>query len=58
MIVEADGGPLGVVVAGANVHDTKLLEETIESMVVPRPEPTAKNPQHLCGAKNNTYAGV
>ena len=48
MIVEADGGPLGVVVAGANVHDTKLLGATIEAIVVPRPEPTAKNPQHLC----------
>ena len=48
MIVEADGGPLGVVVAGANVHDTKLLEKTIESIVVDRPEPTAKSRQHLC----------
>ena len=36
MIVEADGGPLGVVVAGANVHDTKLLRATIDSMVVER----------------------
>lgn len=48
MIVEVDGGPLGVVVAGANVHDTKLLEKTIEAIVVERPEPTAKSPQHLC----------
>ena len=48
MIVEADGGPLGVVVAGANVHDTKLLEQTIEAIVVARPEPTAKSPQNLC----------
>jgi putative transposase len=46
--VEADGGPLGVVVAGANVHDTKLLKATIESIVVERPEPTEKSPQHLC----------
>jgi putative transposase len=48
VIVEADGGPLGVVLAGANVHDTKLLKETIESIVVERPEPTKKSPQHLC----------
>lgn len=48
MIVETDGGPLGVVVAGANVHDTKLLEQTIDAIVVDRPEPTAKSPQHLC----------
>ena len=48
MIVEADGGPLGVVVAGANVHDCKLLEQTIESIVVERPQPTESQPQHLC----------
>jgi putative transposase len=48
LIVEADGGPLGVVVAGANVHDTKLLKETIESIVAERPEPTEQSPQHLC----------
>lgn len=57
MIVEADGGPLGVVVAGANVHDTKLLKKTIESIVVQRPQPTKKSPQHLCldkGYDNST----
>lgn len=48
MIVEADGGPLGIVLAGANVHDTKLLQQTIESIVVKRPEPTPQTPQHLC----------
>src|SRR5947208_16969689 len=48
VIVEADGGPLGVVVAGANVHDTKLLEQTIDAIVVERPKPTKKSPQHLC----------
>lgn len=47
MIVEADGGPLGVVVAGANVHDTKLLRATIDSMVVERPDPRAHK-QRLC----------
>ncbi len=47
MIVEGDGGPLGVVVAGANVHDTKLLEATIEAIVVDRPDPD-EGEQHLC----------
>ena len=47
MIVDADGGPLGVVVAGANVHDTKLLEQTIDAMIVERPDP-ARHEQHLC----------
>lgn len=35
-------------VAGANVHDTKLLEATLESVVFERPVPTDQNPQHLC----------
>lgn len=34
--------------AGANVHDTKLLEKTLSSIVVARPEPTEERPQHLC----------
>lgn len=48
MIVEEDGGPLGVVIDGANVHDTKLLEATLEAIVVERPEPTPRSPQNLC----------
>lgn len=47
MIVDGDGGPPGVVVAGANVHDTKLLQATIEAIVVQRPDPEL-NEQHLC----------
>jgi len=39
---------MGVVIAGANVHDTKLLEKTIDAIVVERPEPSKKSPQHLC----------
>ncbi len=48
LLVEADGGPLAVVIAGANVHDTKLLAQTLEAVVVARPQPTAAQPQHLC----------
>jgi putative transposase len=48
LLVEADGGPLAVVVAGANVHDTKLLRATLEAVVVERPQPTEEKPQHLC----------
>ncbi len=46
-MVEADGGPLGVVIAGANVPDAQLLSATIEAIAVPRPEPTFGEPQHL-----------
>ena len=48
LVVEADGGPLGVVIAGANVHDAKLLKRTLQAIVVPRPRPTPRKKQHLC----------
>lgn len=48
ILVEADGGPLSAIVAGANVPDFKLLEETLNAIVVERPAPTQKAPQHLC----------
>lgn len=49
LLVEADGGPLAVVIAGANVPDFKLLEATLDAIVVvERPEPTEEAPQHLC----------
>jgi putative transposase len=37
-----------VVLAGANVRDDKLLEATLEAVVVERPRPTEEAPQHLC----------
>lgn len=46
--MEGGGGPLGIVIAPANVHDTKLLAETLDSVVVERPPPTDEQPQHLC----------
>ena len=39
---------MGAVIAGANVHDAKLLRATIEAIVVKRPRPTAHRRQHLC----------
>lgn len=35
-------------VAGANVHDTKLLEATIEAIVVERPDVSDGSEQNLC----------
>ena len=48
ILTDRQGGPLSIVVAGANVHDTKLLEKTIESIIVQRPIPTIEKPQNLC----------
>ena len=48
VLVDGDGGPLGVVLAAANVNDHLLLRETIEAIVIERPAPTPEAPQHLC----------
>jgi len=49
LLVEADGGPLAVVVAGANVPDAYLLAATIEAVVLERPPAEAGwSAQHLC----------
>ena len=37
---------MSIVVAGANRHDVKLLEATLDQIVVPRPDPSRQ--QHLC----------
>lgn len=37
-----------MVVAGANIPDFKLLEATLEAIVIERPEPSEAAPQHLC----------
>ena len=48
LLVEAAGGPLAVVISGANTHDAKLLSATLEAVIVERPQPTEERPQHLC----------
>lgn len=47
LLVEQRGGPLGLVVEAANVNDHMLLSETIEAVVIERPDPEAVT-QHLC----------
>jgi putative transposase len=61
LIVEADGGPLGVTVGGANVPDAQLLADTIEAMVLERPPVEDGYEQHLCldkGYDNDTGWGA
>ena len=45
LLVDGEGGPLSIVVAGANVHDAKLLEATLDAIVAERPQPTEEEPQ-------------
>jgi len=61
LLVEADGGPLAVTIAGANVPDARLLDETIRAIVLERPAPEPDWPQHLCldkGYDNDTGWGA
>jgi transposase len=48
LLVDGRGVPLSLVVSGANVHDVKLLESTLDGIVVERPEADPGKPQHLC----------
>lgn len=47
LLVEREGGPLAIVIAGANINDHLLLAATLDAIVVERPKPTAERPQNL-----------
>ena len=51
LLVDGEGGPLSIVVAGANVHDAKLLEATLDAIVVERPR---RNPNTCVWTKGMT----
>jgi putative transposase len=48
VLTDQHGMPIGLAVAGANVHDQKLVEATLQSIPVRRPRPTRRKKQHLC----------
>ncbi len=48
VLTDEKGLPLAVVLSGANTHDVKLLEETLDHIVIFRPEPDEDHPQNLC----------
>jgi len=58
LLCDGSGIPLGACVEGANRHDMKLVEETLESILAPRPEPTEEEPQNLCLDKGYDYDEV
>ena len=47
MLTEADGGPVAVVITGANVHDSLLLQDALEAVIVEPPDPR-EHEQNLC----------
>ena len=48
VLTDEKGLPLSVVLSGANTHDIKLLEETLDKIVVSRPAVCELHPQNLC----------
>jgi transposase len=55
VLTDASGLPLSLVIEGAHRHDLKLARETLERLVIPRPDPTPEQPQHLCLDKGYDY---
>lgn len=59
ILTDQRGTPISAVISGANVHDMKVLEETLDSIVVKRPCPTIfYHPQHLCLDKGYDYPEI
>ncbi len=48
VLTDENGLPLAVVLSGANTHDVKLLGDTLDSLVIVRPEASEEKPQNLC----------
>jgi putative transposase len=47
ILTDGDGIPLAIAVSGANVHDIKLLNPTLDSLMLEKPN----GDHHLCGDK-------
>jgi putative transposase len=58
LLSEGHGVPIGLMIAGANRHDMKLVRPTIESIIVEHPEPTQEQPQGMCLDKGYDYQEV
>lgn len=50
--------PVGLAIAGANRHDMQRVTQTLASLPVPRPKPTADAPQGMCLDKGYDYDEV
>jgi len=50
--------PIGLALDGANRHDMKLTRETVENIVVERPQPSPQQPQGMCLDKGYDYQAV
>jgi len=58
LLVEGHGIPIGLEVEGANRNDFKMLQATLQSIPIARPEPTEEQKQNLCLDKGSDYNEV
>jgi putative transposase len=58
LLVEGKGLPIGLAIEGANRNDMKLVDATLESIPVERPEPTPEEPQNMCMDKGYDFDEV
>lgn len=54
IVTDAEGIPIGVAIAGANVHDKHLVEETLDAVAIRGPR-GPRRPKHLCLDKGYDY---
>jgi putative transposase len=58
VLTDGHGLPPGIAINGANRHEMKLVDATLEAIMIKRPEPTATHPQQLCLDKGYDYEAV
>jgi transposase len=55
LLTDQRGTPLAVAITGANRHDMKTTESTLDGVVVTHPAPSEERLQHLCTDKGYDY---
>lgn len=58
VLTEGGGIPIGLAIDGANRHDMKMVEATVNSIPLKRPKPTKQRPQGMCLDKGYDYDSV
>jgi len=58
LLADGRGVPLSIEVTGANTHDKRMVEATLDGIPIDRPETTEDNPQNLCLDKGYDYVDV
>jgi putative transposase len=58
LLTDRRGAPLSVVVTAANTHDKRVALETLDGIIVERPEKLVYRIHHLCLDKGYDYADV